>query len=328
MEITRRKLLGGGTLAAAGLMVFGQKLTWPLTVMADANDIDADDIKRQIAAISAGSDAAFVQQQIINLITDPAIAALATSTLQTGGNTLTGFQQSLLQSILIMTRDPASLGALASGAQLTDGQRQSINSIKKDLRNNPAIQLVIDTAQNAAKNGQLPGFVGQTIANSRINLPFPTPLGSAALDAVARDIFNAKGSVAAANLTAALTPIIQSPNFISFLKTQQPEVVAGFIPPNILINLLLPTDIDPGILDIVKAGLEILGGIAGLIAAILLAPEELTAAVIVGLTLAVFAALTAIAVGFIDLFQAIDCDFDGDPSDPNDVPGIECAPVG
>src|SRR5258707_128632 len=91
---TRRDFLVKGSVAAAGgLIAFGGG--WRLAM---ANDAFAD----QVEQVLSSSDALAVRQLGANLVKDPAVTALASRILQIGGSSLTGFQVSLLQSILIM----------------------------------------------------------------------------------------------------------------------------------------------------------------------------------------------------------------------------------
>jgi hypothetical protein len=136
------------------------------------------------------------------------------------------------------------------------------------------------------------------------------------------NVFN--GSTAFRSLASSANGVLNDPGAEQFVSTLQPIVVASYIPPAQLIGLLLPNDRDPAITDVLKAGLEIIGGVAGVIAVVTLAPEELAGAALVGVVAGIIAAESALLVGIIDLGTALDCDHDGDPWDPDDVPGIEC----
>jgi hypothetical protein len=108
------------------------------------------------------------------------------------------------------------------------------------------------------------------------------------------------------------------------LKGQSPLDIASFLPASDMIALLIPNDHDPAILDVVKASLEILGGLAALGAALLASPIVIAGVTITATGLVITAAVSAIAVGVLDLATSLDCDHDGDPWDTADVPGQEC----
>ena len=101
-------------------------------------------------------------------------------------------------------------------------------------------------------------------------------------------------------------------------------LLATLIPANVAIGLLLPTDKDPPLPDFVKGLLEAFVVLASFATFVLLLPVEITGAVAAAAILAVLIAVAGLILAFDDIFKGLDCDFDGDPNDSSDIPGVEC----
>lgn len=316
LNLSRRVLMKSSTVVAAtGLITIGKG--WPLVTRAAASTI-----QDQLTALFSTSDGTTVKRLTAHFLTDPALSTLASSTLQSIGSSLTSFQANMLKAILRMTSAPDVLSAIISGTPLTSAQKFALVSIKADLHNNPAIQKLISTGAQLKSSSQLPAYVNSAVQNNLSPVPFPTTLGDPTLDLVIGDFAAVRLSPAFSNLATALAPIMQSPAFISFLQAQPPEVLVNVIPIGIRLALLLPNDRDPGLTDAQRGLLELFIAVGGAILAIVSLPEELLTLGILGLIYAL--EFAGALLGFDDLFKGIDCDFDGDPNDPNDVPGIEC----
>jgi hypothetical protein len=274
----------------------------------------------------AGSQAAQgVEAAIGSALSSPALASYAEELLAQGGSNLTAFQTDLLK-VVIDSQPYASLfPTLATGGSLTSSQQQQLAGLRQTLHSNPAIQLLISQGAQLKGTPALNSDIAATAASDTGPYPSPTPTGDTALDAAMADLSNVyQGSPAFGQLAASVNGVLTDAGAGQFISTLQPITVASFIPPSQLIQLMLPGDQDPSITDVVKAGLEIVGSIAGIIAVIALAPEEVAGLALVGVIAGLVAAFSGLIIGIIDLGTALDCDHDGDPFDPSDVVGVEC----
>lgn len=292
----------------------------------------------QLRAVYATPAALTSRRLVGQMLVDPAFPALAKSILQTYASSLTGFQASMLSAIGVLTGDPAALNALVSGTKLTRAQRSSLESIGDAASRNPAMRTVIRTAAGltSEKNAVLlrQYVVGSFNGSLSLGGPFST-LGNPMLDALAKDVYAIANSSAFATTTAALAPIVNDPCFIDLVRRWPPEITATFIPPSVVLALVLPVDHDPVLPSSVQAELEFLFALAilvlGLELFVLAAAEMFAAAAGEALFFATLALFSeAIQSGIEaahtvnDWYKTIDCDHDGDPSDPADVPGNEC----
>jgi len=286
-----------------------------------ANADTIDGLKARVAAAASTPDFATVQQDFAALATDPAFPNLATNLLQTQGPNLTGFQKSLLAAAVTATQYPDALRAALSGQPLTSDQSKQLTSVKADLHNNAAIQKLISVGAQLKGTSELASDVATATSNLGSTFTPVPPGGGQSLDAVLADFATLRGSTAWSNFAASMTPMTQDANFIQLVNSARPLVAASFMPGKQLITLLLPNDHDPGLPDIIKDSIAIVGTIAlGVVTVVTLgasAPVWLTV-LAVGGTILVVGALT------FDLLEQIDCDHDGDPWDSNDVAGVEC----
>ncbi|MGH6858461.1 MAG: hypothetical protein ACRECP_12710 [Methylocella sp.] len=270
------------------------------------------------------SNASQVRQLMANLVTDPALTTLAQGLLQNNSSSLTNFQQSLIQAFLLSTPNSAALAAILTGQKRTDSQKHATERLKDELLKNPAVRRLKSAGhalKNPKKSDLLQLYVNQAVASDTVALHTPTTLGDPNLDAVVTDIFNLQSSAAYQGVISALTPLTQSPDFLRFLRKQPSLVLVSFMPVDVVLALRLPVDHDPFTPATVEAILELIAALAALIVAVYTVLEELAIALAIILLIGLEAALT---LAFLHLFKSIDCDFDGDPSDPNDVPGNEC----
>jgi hypothetical protein len=291
-------------------------------------------LSNQIIAAYQSPAGLQVTAQLETLLSDPALPAAAMALLQSDGvsgrNDLTLFQQDLLKALITETTDPTLTAARLSGTPLSPQQRREERKLQAALRKNPAVDTLIEAGQQLRDSNQLAPDVATVAAGNGTSYTTLTPPptagqgGSAALDTVIGDVAALRTSPSFSGLAFDLAPVLQNPGFVQLLEDQRPLDVASFLPVQNMISLLISHDSDPGITDIVKSSLEILGGVAAIGAVILLAPEELAGAALAGVVLGIVAGVSAVAVGMIDLGTALDCDLDGDPFDPADVPGVEC----
>lgn len=283
-------------------------------------------LRAEMTTIASSPSAQSAEAAIGSALSSSALASYAKELLTQGGSNLTAFQTDLLKVVIDSAPYASLFPALATGAQLTSAQQQQLAGLRHVLHNNPAIQLLTSQgAQLKSNPTALSADIAATAASDTGPYAVPTPTGDTALDAAVADLSNIfNGSSAFSSFASSVNGVLDDPGAEQFVSTLQPVVVASYIPPAQLIGLLLPNDRDPSLTDIVKAGLEIIGGVAAGIAVIALAPEELAGAALVGVVAGLIAAGTAVAVGVIDLGTALDCDHDGDPWDSNDVVGIEC----
>jgi hypothetical protein len=304
-----------------------------------ASDHVAEDrLTDRLRAVYATPAALASRRLVGQLLIDPAVPALAKSILQTYAGSLTGFQASMLGAIGILTRDPAALNALVTGTNLTRAQRASLESIGDAASRNPAIRTVMRTAAGLSSEKNA-GLLRQYVVggfNRSLSLggPFAT-LGNPMLDAIAKDVYAIANSSAFASTTAALAPIVNDPGFIDVVRRWPPEITAAYIPPSVLLALMLPVDHDPVLPSSVQAELELLIVLAVLLIGLeifIIAAAEMFAVTAGEALFWASAALFADAIqSGIDAanavnawYKTIDCDHDGDPSDTNDSPGNEC----
>lgn len=297
-------------------------------------DGGSQSLSAQVIGAYKSSSGMQVRSQLASVFSDPALPAAAKALLQsdgpTGRNDLTGFQKDILKALISETSASSTLAAEISGKRLTWMQWLESLRLREQLRSNPAISTLARAGWQLGRSSQLSADIATAATNNSVSYSAFTPPatanqgGSAALDKVLGDLATLRTGSAFSSYASLLTPILQDSNFSELLKRQPALDIAAFVPASTLITLLIPNDHDPAITDVVKASLEILGGVAAIGAAILLAPEELTVAVGVGVGLAIFAGFSAYAVGVIDLSTALDCDHDGDPFDSADTPGQEC----
>ena len=291
-------------------------------------------LSSEVATAYQSAGGVQLRSQLASLFSDPALQAAAKAVLKsdgpTGRNDLTSFQADLLKALITETTAPSILSAKLTGKRLSWKEQLEALRLQHQLSDNPAIKTLARAGWQLGRSSQLPADIATVVTNNSASYSALTPPatanqgGSAALDTVVSDVAALRTGSAFTSYASQLTPILQDSHFPRLLEDQSPLNTAAFLPASSLIALLIPQDHDPAITDIVKSSLEILIGIAATGAAILLAPEELAGAALVGVGLAVFAGLGTTVVGIIDLGTALDCDHDGDPFDTADVPGQEC----
>ncbi|MGH7754782.1 MAG: hypothetical protein ACREM8_00660 [Vulcanimicrobiaceae bacterium] len=285
-------------------------------------------LQTQLAAISSSPDGLVVRNGVGSLLTDPAVAALVQIALQMGGSNLTEFQKSLLAALPILGQDPSLVTTVLAGTTPTATQRRSARSILRQLRHNAAYQQLLLTADQLAKetDAMLAGYVSQVVTNKAKALPTPlTALGNPTYDAIVTNFANVRNSAAFGNVSTALTPLLQSPDFLPYLQNlQAPDGLIGgildllfpdneprdslivtFIPGHVVAAMLLPSETDPPVNDIVTAIILIIGAIAGICAAIIglliigtIAPPALLATVAI-------LGIVAAAAGLIGAINAL-----------------------
>jgi hypothetical protein len=321
----RRDFLARGGVVVAGIA--GSCIPVEGLTATSSSPTLTGNIQKDIANLLSAADAAALRQLAATALSDPAWPALAASTLQTTIG-LTSFQASLLMAIGDMTRDPAVISGLLLGGTAQRIQANSIARMRITVLANPAIRKLLYTAKNlrGSKNaGLLSNYVAKAVANLSMTLRPPTTLGSPTLDSVTKDIANLRLSAVYTKLAAGLIPILQEPNFIPYLRAQRASIIATFIPADVVLGLLLPSDLDPPLSDATRGIIEVLVTLASTILAIVLLPEELALGALLGVLALIYGIeVGGLILGFDDIFKGIDCDFDGDPSDPDDVPGLEC----
>jgi hypothetical protein len=319
---SRRNFLLRGTGAVAGVSLVTVGENSRLIALADDHDNERnedDRFRRQLSAIASTADFSTIKQLFLTLLTEPALPALAAEIQTTYASSLTTFQSNYLAAFQLMTSDSALVAALISGASLTWEQRESKRKITEQLLRNPAIFKLLTTARHLRnhKNATtLNNYVIQAVANLSMTPHTPTTLGRAQLDAIASEIGNTRLSPAYASVGKSLAALMQESFFVDFLRDQSPAIVAGIIPPNLVVAMLLPNGVDPPLVLWVKGLLEIFGAVGSTFLAILLSPVELLSFWIVVLIIAL--GLAGEIIGMDDLFRGIDCDYDGDPFDTND----------
>lgn len=315
----RRSFLLSTALGAGGLTVGGLS---PTTAFAGT-----DRIEDALTSILTKTETATLKQLIATALTDPSVPALAASTLQTTVG-LTSFQAKLLSGIGDLTKDPGALSAWILGQMLRFQDRASLEAMKDAVMHNAAYRKILYSAKALRSKKNLPtltNYVTLDAATLSLTLHAPTTLGNAALDSIVGNIANIRNSSVGIKLANALVPIFQDPAFIPFLRKQRESVVAAFIPASVIIGFLLPVDRDPPLSDATRGVLEVLTTIFATVGALLLLPEELALGTLIAALVCIYGGeITGLMLGFDDLFKGIDCDFDGDPSDPSDVPGGEC----
>jgi hypothetical protein len=258
-----------------------------------------------------------------NLISNPALVTLAQNIRQNNDSSLTNFKRSLIDAFLISTPHSAAIVASLTGKTLTNAERSELDFLAAGLSKNGAMRR-LKSAGHALKNPKdsalLQTYVNQAMAADIVPLPIPTTLGDPNLDAVVADIFNLRSSTAYQSVVLALTPLSKSPGFLPALRKQPSTLVSGFTPMDIQLAFLLPVDKDPFTPATIDAVFAVILAVLGSI----LVAVQVPLALAVTSVLAFVIAGVALGFAFFQLFKSIDCDFDGDPNDPEDVPGVEC----
>jgi len=263
-------------LGAAPLSSFaqdGQRNWWDQSAISD-----------QLAALFSTIDGRAIMSSIINLITDPSIPALASSALQSLSGDLTNFQTDLLKALLVITSSPGLLSALLSGSPLSRDQKLALASIRANLRDNPAVGKLFYTAAQLKGTSLLPTYVNGTVQN--ILPPLQTPIkstGNSLVDHIINDTFTIQSSPAYGPLATALVAIMEKSTFISFLQTLPPQVLANFIPTNVILGLLLPNDRDPPLSPYEEFLVSTLFNIGVFLFAIITLPAEALTLPVIGL---------------------------------------------
>lgn len=313
IDTSRRRFLVTGSLALGGGLatMAGFDEAFAKNGANNGTARQFNTLNDQLLAIGASPATMAVRQQLARLVSDPALPALAISTQQAGGANLTGFQTALLEAVLVMTYDPAALAATVAGVPLTKAQDKTMNRIRGTLQENPAIQRLIRAG--ATLKGQrsvLQNDISQVITSSGQSAPSIAVTGNPALAAVVNDSTVLLNSSAFGTIKGATVPLMQTPGFLPYLRTQSPLTVVGFMPPSERIALELAHQVDPPLGQLIVAILTLLAAIAGLVAAILAAVGAAAAALVVGIVAGVLAVLAAL--GGVGLVYCPDFDGDGD----------------
>lgn len=313
IDASRRRFLVTGSLALGGglatLAGFDTAMAREGTNNGTARQINA--LNNQFLAIGASPAAISVRQQFAHLVSDPALPALARSTLQSAGASLTGFQTALLEAVLAMTYDPAALATTMVGGPLTKSQNMTMNRVRGTLQENPAIQRL--ARAGATLKGQpqtLQNDINQVIATSSQSVAGGSTTSNSALNTLVTDGAAILGSPAFGTLKAATVPLMQTSGFLPYLRSQSPLTVVSFMPILQQIALELPHEKDPPLSSEFIAILSDLGSLALLVAEILDAPEVLTAVVVLRLVGATF--LFSSALIYTEKVFCPDFDGDGD----------------
>jgi len=313
IDASRRRFLVTGSLALGGSLAtlagFDTAIAREGTNNGAARQINA--LNNQFLAIGASPAAISVRQQLAHLVSDPALPALAKNTLQSAGASLTGFQTALLEAVLVMTYDQTALAATITGTPLTQSQHNTMNRVRGTLHQNPAIQRLIRAgATLKGQRSTLQNDINQMIANSGQSAPNFAVAGNPALAAVVNDSVALLNSSAFGTIKTATVPLMQTSGFLPYLRTQSPLTVVNFMPSSQRVTLELPNQTDPPLGDVIVAVIGLLGTIVALVAAILGAPAEITAAAVLAIIAAALGVLAAL--GALALLFCPDFDNDGD----------------
>lgn len=281
-------------------------------------------LRSQMETVAKSSAASAVRTQLTKLVSDPSLGKWATELTTQGGTNLTSFQRELLKAVGIESTYGDVLTKRLNGTQLSGHDNERLLDLQDRLSNNPAIQRLLLAGAQLKKSPSLAPDISNVVNTLNGPKPTPTSTGDTPRDAVLADLSSVFNGSSFAALSSSAVPVLSNSGAPALISTLPPEVVATFLPPAQTIALLLPNDLDPPLTDIIKSSLEVISGIAGTIAVIALAPEELAGAALVGVVAGIIAGVSAATVGVIDLGTALDCDHDGDPWDPADAPGNEC----
>ncbi len=336
-------LKAGTSVAVAGFALSEMLAIVPQLAFAQSN---TEALESQLKSLYFNPNTPSLFKLLSSVTTDPAYATMATDILTNYGTSLTKFQTSLLQAFQIMMSDPGAISTVLSGQILTKSQGQSLKHIRSALRDNPAIHLILENAEKLRESHNKQLLQSYVAASLPLNVNFTGPdtsLGDPTLDSVISDVYNLAGSPAFQGLQAPVNAVLQSPDFISYLQKQTPEVIATFIPSNVLLSFLLPNDQDPPLPQSIWDELFLIVPLSGVLNAVLatisfislttafLSPAGVVLAIAgtaeLDIALILLSGLWMVykwAVAANDIYLTMDCDHDGDPSDPADVSGNEC----
>ena len=282
-------------------------------------------VSTQMTAIAQSQAARDSLKLLATELGSPALAAYASDLLTQGGSSLTNYQRELLKLVIDTAKYKDLFGPLLSGALLSPRQLIELASFKYTVLSNPDIRLlIVKGAELKADPKALAADITAVIGSDLGPSSFTGPTGDAAMDAGLQDVATLPDSTEYNTLAGKVNTALQDPGAPAYVASLSPLVVSAFIPGSQSIKFLLPNDHDPAVFEAILGGLGIIAGVAGFIAAIALAPEALVGAALVGTIAALIAADATILAGGLTVYHAYDCDLDGDPGDPADVPGNEC----
>jgi hypothetical protein len=283
--ISRRTLLKTGAVATGGLITLV-----PGWSFAEAN---TNPLLDQMRTLYTDPKTSALFQFLSGIVADPAYPAMARNILTNYRSSLTQFQASLLQSFLIMSNDAGAVSTILSGQHLTKNQIAALKSIREQLEKNPAHQMVLRSASKLKESYNKPLLQSYINADLPFNadLSGPQPsLGDTTLDTMVANVYTLAGSSALQGLLAPATSIAQNKDFITLLRKQHSEVLAGYIPSDVLLAFLLPNDKDPLLPSEVQFALDLIATLMQLIDTV-----QATAGFI-GFSLAILAADLPIAI--------------------------------
>ncbi len=247
--------------------------------------------------------------QLARIAGDPALPAVTQSTLQRLGSSLTTFQVALLQAILVLTYNQEALVATISGMPLTRAQRITMDRVRGTLSMNRSIQRL--QRAGATLKGQpqvLQTGIDRVIVAAHHSVPLGSVTSNAAVTAVIGDCETLLDAPDWRSFKQSLIPVMRERGFLSYLRSQDPLIVATFMPSGQVLALELPHGVDPPLEPLIKGFLEILFNLALAIVAIVTAPEELTPTAVLGL----IGAPGWLALSLFNYLQLLCSDFDKD----------------
>jgi hypothetical protein len=291
---------------------------------------------RQIIDAYRSASGIQVESQLTALLSSPSLRATATALLQSdgpaGANDLTAFQAGMLNALIIGTSNPALLIAKISGRPLSWAERLQEKLLQQQLSHDGAVRTLIQSGSQLKRSSALAGDISAAAAGTVTTystLYPPTSVGqggSADLDSVIDDFASMRTSAAFTDFASQLGPPLGDPQ-IQGLVTSQPALrVAAFLPVAELVGLHISHGAFTlsALNGIKSAIMDIILPIAGLVISILTLPEEITVLVAAGLVLGVIGTIYSVVNGVDTIANDLDCDHDGDPFDPADMPGQEC----
>ena len=282
-------------------------------------------VNRQMTTIGQSQAAHDSLKLLATELESPALAAYASDLKTQGGSSLTNYQRDLLNVVIDTAKYNDLFGPLLSGTPISPAQLFEYAAFKRTVLSNPAVQLLIFKGAELKADPKTLAADISTVTGSDLGpSSFTGPTGDAAMDAGLQDVATLPDSTEYNTLAGNVNTALQGPGAPLYVASLPPLVVSAFIPGSQSIKFLLPNDHDPAVFEAILGGLGIIAGIGGVIAAIALAPEVLVGAALVGTIAALVAADATILAGELTVYHAYDCDLDGDPGDPADVPGNEC----
>lgn len=260
----------------------------------------------QIAAAYNAPSGVQVRKGLARSFTDSALPSAARDILNaygpTGANTLSTFQVDLLNGLIAEAGGASIIAAELTGETLTSTQKAQAARLRALLMKNPAITAIRAAGARLATSPELPAdiaaVVKSDVATTKLS---PMSTHTPAVDTVIGGLANLRNTSYFKALARQLAPLLKNAAFPALLKTENPMVLATFLPPATLIGLSASADHSsirsPVPADLTSGQKTALVEIGGAVAGIGAVVAGLLGAPVVAAGLAITAGVAGVVVG-------------------------------